>query len=101
MSKATRFGRTKIKRCIFCRGPHNSDHCTSVGKNAKKLYGTIDPETGEYVPPPGVYVRVFKIGPNVHSDKLTELMAKTPRQSRHKGRNMKRRHPATQEPPAA
>lgn len=48
-------------RCKWCRGSHLTDHCPNPNgrRPVRKLYGTMGPRR-EYVPPPGVSVRIIE-----------------------------------------
>ena len=74
--KTTRFGRPKSLRCKWCRGPHKTSDCLRPGTRAKLpiITGTSDPETGDYIPPPGVAVRYVVIPRTVHSDRIARLL---------------------------
>lgn len=64
----------KRLRCGRCGGRHMAMNCKNLRRNVVKQYGTVDPVTREYVPPPGVAVRVVQITPFVHSDRLAKML---------------------------
>ena len=60
-------------RCSYCRGPHMPEACTNRIE-VRNEFGTVDPVTREYVPPPGVTVRVLCIPNTVHGDAVGDLL---------------------------
>lgn len=60
-------------RCHWCRGHHHSLACPNRAGATIKLYGTMGPNR-EYVPPPGVKVRVVSIPNTVHGDRIGKLL---------------------------
>lgn len=66
--------RKRKLRCHWCRGPHRSDRCHNRDGATVKLYGSTDPVTKAYVPPPGTKVRYLCIPTTMHSDQLTEAL---------------------------
>jgi hypothetical protein len=65
--------RKRRLNCHWCRGGHVSTDCPNRSGHSVKLYGTTDAD-GNYVPPPGVNVRVLSIPTTVHSDALTDIL---------------------------
>lgn len=66
--------RKRPARCHWCRGPHVSDSCPNRAGKSVRQFGTVDPVTRDYIPPPGVQVRVLHISNNVHSETLATIL---------------------------
>lgn len=64
--------RRKRLECKWCGMGHRTDLCPR-NRNVVKQYGTVDAQ-GNYVPPPGVKVRVLEISRTVHSDTLRRVL---------------------------
>lgn len=60
-------------KCHFCRGRHVSAACPNRDGEVVKLYGTLGPDR-EYIPPPGVKVRVLVLPNTVHGDMLKSFI---------------------------
>jgi len=69
--KAIARPRFRRLKCHFCRGRHVSAACPNRYGESVKLYGTMGPNR-EYVPPPGVRVRVLVLPNTVHGDMLKD-----------------------------
>lgn len=69
--KAIARPRFRRLKCHFCRGRHVSAACPNRNGTQIKLYGTLGPNR-EYIPPPGVRVRVLVLPNTVHGDMLKD-----------------------------
>lgn len=58
--------------CKHCRGPHQANLCPNRGP-AIKQFGTLGPNR-EYIPPPGVNVRIMQITGDTFGDQLTKIL---------------------------
>lgn len=65
-------GRRRLK-CHWCGGKHVSTLCQNRDGGIVNQFGTLDQDRN-YVPPPGVKVRVLSIPIHVHSDTLNRLL---------------------------
>jgi hypothetical protein len=65
--------RKRRLHCHWCGGGHVSTDCPNRDGSTVKLFGTTDAD-GNYVPPPGVKVRVLSIPTTVDSDQLTQML---------------------------
>lgn len=60
--------RTRL-RCKYCRGRHMTSACPNPSGAVLKQYGTLGP-LREYIPPPGVTVRIIHAPYAMHGDEL-------------------------------
>lgn len=67
-------GHKRKLRCHWCRGQHFSADCGNRDAGLVKVFGTVDPVTRKYVPPPGVRVRFVSIPNTVHGDTVGDYL---------------------------
>ena len=66
----------KHLRCHHCRGLHQTSQCPNRGESVRQ-FGTMDQDRN-YVPPPGVKVRVLVNPPTINGDQLKAMLKEMP-----------------------
>lgn len=66
----------KSLRCKWCRGAHQTNLCPNRGP-AIRQFGTLDQDRN-YIPPPGVKVRILSIPRTVDGEQLKAILKETP-----------------------
>ena len=67
--KVAKQPRLRRLRCHWCSGGHISTACPNRNGATVKQFGTMGPNR-EYIPPPGVEVRVRHLGPLVFGEDM-------------------------------